>query len=186
VDPFGGIVSEAEDDDDDDDDDGPLRGTPIDPDITIKIHLPDFDGGTAADDLPCGRVIVVSHVVTGQRIPLPRAADGSCPRRAPTIEESGERGPTPIEFEPAGCLDNHPPTCTHWIQHKIGDESSVHVDTDRCEVVVDEAIGRDEVHRKVLRHLTPLQIDHLLGQPPAPADLTEPEPPSRLEQRDDL
>ena len=148
-----------------------------------RIHLPDFDSGAAADDLPCGRVIVVSGVVTGQRIPLPRAADGSCPRRTPTIEESAG-GPTPVEFEPEGCLENHPPTCTHWIQHKIGYESSVHVDTDRCEVVVDEAIGRDEVHRKVLRHATPLQIDHLLGQPPAPADLTEPEPPSRLEQRD--
>jgi len=140
--------------------DGPLRGVPV------------------------GRMIVVTHVVTGQRIPLPRAADGTCPRRIPSVEVDGASRALPIEFEPAGCLEKNPATCTHWIQHDIGEESSTHFDTATCEVVVDEAIARDAVHRKILRHATPLQIDHFLGQPPSSADLMNPGTPTRSERRD--
>jgi hypothetical protein len=112
--------------------------------------------------------MIVRDVVTGQRIPLPRAADGTGPRRAKAELSPGDL-PTPIEFEPEGCMENGPSTCTHWIQHAISaDWWSASVDLDRCEAVIDKATAHDTMRRKVLRRMTPLQRDHFLGQPPPP------------------
>ena len=151
------------------DDDAP-RGNPIDLEFTLAIRLPDEDWSPDTEAVPCSRWITVPGVVEGQRVPVPKRADGTCPRRVKT--EILSDLPTQVEFEPEGCMDEVPSTCTHWIQHAISAETSEYFDEDRCEVVIERAIARDDVHRKVLRRLTPIEIDHFLGQPPTPADLS--------------
>jgi hypothetical protein len=145
--------------------DDSLRGNPIECDFTLEVHLSDCRAGnsiaTAFDESCERRELSVPHVRTGQRIPLPRTADGSCFRHVTT--EIDGMPPLRIEYEPAGCLENTPQTCTHWIQHKTGAETSEHVDYDRCEVVIDEAIARDEVHRKVLRRAPTWLIEKIFG-----------------------
>src|SRR5262245_11920991 len=99
-------------------DDEPLRGIPIDVEFTLTIHLPKCDSGADGDDRSCGQVVTVPGVVTGQRVPLPTRADGSCPRRVRT--EINSDIPPRVEFEPDGCLNDNAAPCTHWIQHSIG------------------------------------------------------------------
>src|SRR5215210_7546549 len=79
-------------------DDEPLRGTPIDVEFTLTIRLPKCDSGADGDDRSCGRVITVPGIVMGQRVPLPKKADGSCPRHVRT--ELNSDIPLRVEFEP--------------------------------------------------------------------------------------
>lgn len=151
-----------------------LTGTPIDGQFTLKIHLPDsnrrnpLDLEARNDDetRPCGGgVISVPGIVQGQHVAVPRAADGSCPRF--TTEIVSEDPPTEIEFEPEGCMASAPRTCTHFLAHGITETTSEYPDYDRCEVVIEQAIMRETVRRKALRHVTPQQIADVLGEPPA-------------------
>ena len=132
----------------------------------FTIHLP-WDRSNAEG--PCGRVMAVPDVAMGERIPLPRNADGSCPVRA-QAELSDSLLPLTVEFEPEGCLDVTPPTCTHWIQHGISTTTSESIDDENCEVVIDMAIARDDIRRTVLRPAPPELIELILGQLPAPDD----------------
>jgi hypothetical protein len=157
-------------------DDGEILDiTPADVAFTLEMRFPNHDEGSIIPDAPCSVMISVPNVVTGQRVPVPRTVDGACPRRFST--EIVNAWPLQVEFEPAGCMEEDSSTCTHFITHDLATETSESVDPERCEVVIDEATARETVRRKPVRHLTSLERDYLLGQPPAPADLREPQRP---------
>jgi hypothetical protein len=129
--------------------------------FTLEMRFPNYGEQTIFPDLPCGATVSVPDVVAGQRVPIPRTAEGACPRRVTT--QLLNEAPTMIEFEPAGCMEETPPTCTHWIQHSVLIETSESVDDERCEVVIDEAKARDTIRRKVLRHLSEAESRRFLG-----------------------
>src|SRR6185369_6335004 len=74
-------------------DDFAPEGDPIDPEVTITIDVPEYSAARSHErDLPRSWEGIphktrVSDVVTGQRIPLPRGADGGCRLDARVGEE---------------------------------------------------------------------------------------------------
>src|SRR5690349_4607347 len=96
------------------DDDVSPEGDPIDPELTITIDVPEYRAARSHErDLPRSWEGIphrkrVSGVVTGQRIPLPRDADGGCRLDA----RVGEEGFPALRME----VD---PDGRHWWQHAI-------------------------------------------------------------------
>jgi hypothetical protein len=99
---------------------------------------------------------VVPNVVTGQRIPLPRAADGSC--REDTEVTIDATNAKPFEYD----ADRR-----HWTQHQIETRVMHGVDYDNCELVLDAVEGTDRVKRRVIKRNTPPAFDRMLLQSPA-------------------
>jgi hypothetical protein len=142
-------------------DDEALEGDPIDPGLTVVIDVPEYraarDPKRFSEGIP--HKMRVSGVVTGQRIPLPRDADGGC-RLDAKVGEEGDMPPLRIEFDPDG---------RHWWQHAITTVSGSSIDAINCEVVVTVAIGRDRVRRKLLRRPTPELLERIFGNRGTPA-----------------
>src|SRR5690242_1289357 len=111
--------------------------------FTLEMRFPNYGEQTIFPDFPCGATIAVPNVAAGQRVPIPRTIAGACPRRVKT--QLVNEPPPMIEFEPAGCAEDTPRTCTHWIQHSVLIETAESVDVERCEVVIDEAKARDTI-----------------------------------------
>lgn len=128
----------------------------------LEIRLPNHGENTVIANAPCSITIAVPHVVEGLHVPVPRTIDGDCPRRVSTevvLEEVSQ----PVEFEPEGCMETLPSSCTHWIQHDVMIETSEAFDSQSCEVVIDLANAHDTVRRKILRHLTESEVEAVFG-----------------------
>lgn len=125
-----------------------LKGDPIEPDATMIIDLPEDEaareGARAGLNAAPPHTMTVPNVATGQRIALPRAADGSCRTDAIT----GVTG-TPqdrAEFDPDG---------RHFYQHDIQVRLTTTIDDVACELGVEEAIARDHVRKRVMKKANP-------------------------------
>lgn len=143
----------------------PLPGTPIEPDATVTIDVPDSGGQRAVE----GQHFQALHVHEGQRLPLPHAADGSCITDV-TIGVSGSPVTPPVEFSGDG----------HFLQHDIQQQVATMIDETTCELVVSTIQATDVVKRKRLRTHPPHEAEYLNAHPnPIPELTPAPGPLSR-------
>jgi len=125
-----------------------LKGDPIPVEATITIDLADAEPNLFARQaagLPVTHLRSVAGVVEGQRIPLPRTAEGACI----TAVMVGVQGPTanpPVEFSADG---------THFTQHDISRQVGTSLDETTCELVVTTAQARDHVKIKRVKRIPP-------------------------------
>lgn len=98
----------------------------VDPRATVTIWYPGDRREPPWQDGPRSRPSV--PVVEGQRVPIARSPDGTCPNV--TVELATDPDAPPARFEDDG---------QHLWFPGSSSQTSEHVDTERCEVVVDEA-----------------------------------------------
>lgn len=138
-------------------DDTPLKGHRVDPNVRITIDVPHAEAGS--DSERGAHTITVTGIVPGQRIALPRAADGSC--RTDVIVGVDDLSSDKVEFDPDGL---------HWSQHDIQTAVSTAIDAGTCELVVSKVNAHDRVRKKALKAASPRLLDKIRGDLPAQPD----------------
>mgnify|MGYP001159164903 CR=1 FL=1 len=125
-----------------------LKGDPIPVEATITIDLASEEPAIAARQaagLPVTHLRSVPGVVEGQRIPLPRAADGTCNLDV-VVTVQGPTGSPPAEFSADGA---------RFTQHIISQQVGTKADEATCELVVWTAQARDHVKTKRVKRISP-------------------------------
>jgi hypothetical protein len=125
-----------------------LKGDPIPVEATITIDLASEEPAIAARQaagLPVTHLQSTPGVVEGQRIPLPRTADGAC-ITAILVGVQGSSTNPPVEFSTDG---------TRFTQHDISQQVGTSIDETTCELVVTTARAADHVKTKRVKRLSP-------------------------------